>query len=106
MRAMIKIAAATALLATVASGAFAQSAEFKKIHEGAQVAGICNGTLSQAQENKVGLIAAAAASDLTVGAILSAETKTRGDARVQAYSLGCKDAKNTAAIKYYTDTVK
>jgi hypothetical protein len=41
-----------------------------------------------------------------MGAILSSETKVRGDARVQAYSLWCKDAKNTAAIKYYTDTVK
>ncbi len=106
MRAMMKTVAAAALLASVASGAFAQSAEFNKIHEGAQVTGVCNGALSQAQENKVGLIAAASTGDLLVGGILSTETKTRGDARVQAYSLGCKDAKNTAAIQYYTDKVK
>lgn len=106
MRAMMKTIAAAALLTSVAAGASAQSADFTKIHQGAQIAGICTGALSQAQENKVGMIAAAAAGDMTVGAILSAETKTRGDARVQAYSLGCKDAKNTEAVKYYTDKVK
>ncbi len=107
MRAKHLLSAATVALALAAAPAFAQIGDgFNKIHQGAQSAGICQGALNQAQEDKVGAIAAKDAQAAMVGAMLTGENDVRGRARVAAFSLGCKAESVAAAVKYYNDTAK
>ncbi|MFD2265375.1 hypothetical protein ACFSM5_20900 [Lacibacterium aquatile] len=100
--------AALALALSASVSAYAQSGvSFDKLHEGAQSSGVCIAPLNAAAEDKVGLIAAKAATPTWgVGDVLTRENDVRGAARVQAYSLGCKAVPVVAAVKYYDDNAK
>ena len=107
MSAKLTVAALALALGATFSASAQTGVSFDKLHEGAQSSGVCVAALSAPAEDKVGMVAAKAAdATWTVGGVLDRENTVRGAARVQAYSLGCKAAPVTAAVKYYDDNAK